>query len=755
MSNISTAFEIIRSVTQTMLESQSSQPALDAIVRLISEKMEVDVCSIYLNRPQTGLLHLTSNCGLHSDSIQDISMQTDEGLTGAVFSSGDVINIAHPSKDKRFKYFPSLGEERLQNFLGIAIPPSSKKCLGVLTLQSTDDRPFDSTVEDLVFTLAAQLGTLLENHSLKSHGKIPSEEPKNIIAPAFVRAQVAFGGIAAGPVSTLQTHQIWDTILFSECLDPKEELAVFHKAVELARKESQWLKSKAGELFAEMDAKIFAVHEWMLSDPLLISPIENHIRERMSAFFAVKLATRELAKSFADSGNAQLISKIADVRDVGLRIVNSLNDVKDKRSSWEDTQEGSIVVAVELLPSDLVYLQTKKILGVLCESGGVTSHAAILARSLGIPCFIGLPGLTNYLHNGMPVIMDANSGLLFINPDIHVEREYKRLMEDLETKQLMVPSHTSITRDGVQIQLSANVSLLSDFAIMEQSGIQEVGLYRTEFFFMIRNQMPDEQAQFELYSKILEHSAEHGATIRLLDVGGDKPLRYFDWGKEENPYLGWRSIRMLLARPEIMKPHLRALLRASQTGKMKILIPMISLVKEIQLIKNAFEEVRIDLENQYGVPFMLPPLGAMIEIPSAVIQIKKILNELDFICIGTNDLIQYLFAVDRGNERVADYYQPYHPALWIALKQIADAAHETNKSVTICGEMASDPHTLPLLLGLGITRLSIAPASADAVRAGLLPLRVSACKQLIEKILDYNASEQIRGEVDRFLLENK
>src|SRR5690606_36601658 len=348
-------------------------------------------CSIYMYQRDTNRLTLAASHGLNRETLSEVTMSPGEGLTGYAFSRGEIVNIANPSDDNRNKHFPALGEDHLKNFLGIPIPPAKKWGSGVMTLQSTEAGPFSRMVEDLAYTLAAQLGTLLENRSLHSSapppGKAEPDAPKQ--APSFVRAQVARGGIADGRAVILKTYQIWDTIIFTECADPRHEIRLLQRALELARQESQWLKKRAGELFAELDARIFEAHELMLQDDPFIGLIEGYIRENMAAPFAVKLATRELIKSMLDTGNAMLSSRAADLRDVGLRILNALGEVKQSRDTHDDTEDGSIVAAVELLPSDLIYLSTRKIMGILCETGGVTSHAAILARSLGIPCFMG------------------------------------------------------------------------------------------------------------------------------------------------------------------------------------------------------------------------------------------------------------------------------------------------------------------------------------------------------------------------------
>jgi len=761
MSEASVAFEVIRTVTRTMLETRDVQPALDAVVSLISEKMGVEVCSIYLHDAATGLLKLSASHGLNRRALPGVSLKPDEGLTGAVYSNGEVLNIADPRSDARFRYFPGLGEEHLNSFMGIPIPPGRAKGNGVLILQGVEPLPYGPTIEDLAYTLSAQLGTLLENRNAREV-RAPSEAsasantqsagPKE--APPFIRAQTAFGGVADGVVTVLKTQQVWDTVIFSEAEDCDAELEALERALERAREESRWLRRRAGEIFAEMDARIFDTHEQFLHDEEYLTLIRTHILEKnTTAAFAVKLATRETVKLFQDSGVEMLATRAADLRDVGLRLLNALGDAEDGLAGDGDDEQGVIVAANELLPSDLVYLQSRKLLGILCETGGSTSHAAILARSLDIPCFIGIPGLTRFLQSGTRVILDGNSGLVYIKPDAHVVREYQRLQASFQShpRAERARGAEDRTQDGHPVHISGNVSLLSDLRLMQRYGIQSIGLYRSEFFFMIRNAFPDEESQFAVYSQVMERCGAFGATFRLLDVGGDKPLKYFDWGKEENPSLGWRSIRMLLQRPEILTPHLRALLRAAQLGHMRIVLPMISTLRELRDIKIHLHRAAEEMEAETGVALRVPPVGIMVEIPSTVFQIEAFLGESDFVCLGTNDLIQYLFAFDRGNERVAANHHPFHPAFLFALKRVSEAARLAGKPVTVCGEMAGDPLALPLLLGLGLTSLSIAPGSADIVRDSLSHLNLKECEELVGRVLDLPTEDEVRHAVEGFV----
>ena len=678
--------------------------------------------------------------------------------TGAVYSTGELLNLASPRQDARFKFFPGLGEEKLESFLGIPISPGKARGDGVLVLQGTEAVPFGPTVEDLAYTLAAQLGTLLESRQFTARrietGTPASSVPLPREAPPFLRAQTSFGGVADGAVLVLQTQHVWETVFFTESADPEGEIVLLEKALDRARDESRRLRMRAGEIFAEMDARIFETHEQFLADEDYVGLMRNHIlQKRTTAVFAVKFATRETVKAFQESGVPMLAARAADLRDVGLRILNALGESTERFDGDADAEQGVVVAAHELLPSDLVYLQSRKILGILCETGGSTSHAAILARSLGIPCFIGMPGLTRFLRSGTRVILDGNSGLVYIRPDAHVVREYQRLLAASRARAAVPAPADGIdrTRDGQPVQISGNVSLLSDLNMMRRFGIGPVGLYRSEFFFMVRSSFPDEDAQYRVYSQVMERCGTHSATFRLLDVGGDKPLKYFDWGREENPSLGWRSIRMLLQRPDILTPHLRALLRAAQLGEMRIVLPMISTLTELRELKGRLHEAAVALERERGKSLRMPPVGIMIEIPSTVIQIDAFLAESDFACLGTNDLIQYLFAIDRGNERVADSHHPFHPAFLQALRQISDAARAAGKPVTVCGEMAADPVAVPLLLGLGLTSLSIAPAAADAVRESLSKLELPACRALVERVLTLSTADEIRRETLAFV----
>ena len=759
MPNAGIAFEIIRSVTRTILESRDIQPALDAVTRLISEKMGVEVCSIYLSEPGVDgatRLRLAAGHGLNRGALAEVTLETGEGLTGAVYSTGELLNIAHPRQDPRFKFFPGLGEDKLESFLGIPIPPGKARGNGVLILQGVEPVPFGPTIEDLAYTLAAQLGTLLESRALGaarsvSEGQSPVA-PRE--APPFVRAQTAFGGVADGAVMVLQTQHVWDTVYFTECPDVEAEIALLERALERARAESRRLRQRAGEIFAEMDARIFETHEQFLADEDYLGTMRASIREkRTTAVFAVKFATRETARAFQDSGVPMLAARAADLRDVGLRILNALGEANDRFEANAGSDQGVIVAALELLPSDLVYLQTRNILGILCETGGSTSHAAILARSLDVPCFIGIPGLTRFLPSGTRVILDGNSGLVYIRPDAHVVREYQRLQAATRarTRASAPRAGGDRTRDGHLVEISGNVSLLSDLNLMRRFGIASVGLYRSEFFFMIRNSFPDEDTQFAVYRQVMERYGHGGVTFRLLDVGGDKPLKYFDWGREENPSLGWRSIRMLLQRPDILVPHMRALLRAAQLGTMRLVLPMISTLRELRELKALLHEAARELEREKGKKLVIPPVGIMIEIPSTVIQIEAFLAESDFLCLGTNDLIQYLFAIDRGNERVAEYHHPYHPAFLHALKRVADAAHAAGKPVTVCGEMAADPTAVPLLLGLGLTSLSIAPGAADTVRDSVEGVAMKDCRDLVANLLTLSTADEIRRTAEAFV----
>jgi phosphotransferase system enzyme I (PtsP) len=407
-----------------------------------------------------------------------------------------------------------------------------------------------------------------------------------------------------------------------------------------------------------------------------------------------------------------------------------------------------IIVADDILPSDMATLNTDRIIGIITERGDVNSHAAIMARSLGIPAVLGLEGLLKNVGPRDEVIVDGTSGHIYINPDSGIKAEYERLQRDHSQKQKELEGLRdlpAVTLDGCRMSLKANIGLLSDIRVALANGAEGVGLYRTEFPYMARKSFPNRHEQFEIYKKMLEGFGNLPVNIRTLDIGGDKGLPYFEYPKEDNPFMGWRSIRVSLERQDIFRDQLAAVLMASVHGNTSLMFPMVSGVDEIRQIKEIIGEVCQEL-NLAGVPYSQEiKLGIMIELPAAVQTAHILVHEVDYFSIGTNDLIQYTMAADRNNPKVKRYYDPFHPAVLHSIKRVAEIAASEGKPVSICGEMASIPVAAVLLLGMGITDFSLSAPAIPTIKEVIRKITFESAREVAAHALSLESANDIRA----------
>jgi phosphotransferase system enzyme I (PtsP) len=444
-----------------------------------------------------------------------------------------------------------------------------------------------------------------------------------------------------------------------------------------------------------------------------------------------------------------LRERSADMEDIGRRILGYLDGTGRNRVRL---REKRIIVAEDILPSDMATLDPNKIAGIITERGDVNSHAAIMARSLGIPAVLGVEGLMKHVGVRDEVILDGNSGSIFINPDAKIRSEYHRLQQDFGVRRRELDDLRdvpAVTRDGVRISLRANIGLVSDVRVALNNGAEGVGLYRTEFPYMARTSFPDRQFQYRLYRKVLEEFDPLPVTIRTLDIGGDKGLPYFTFPHEDNPFMGWRSIRVSLELRDIFREQLAGILMASPHGTVSIMFPMISDIEEIRTIRVILKEVEDELDQE-GIPFDRGiRLGIMVELPAAV-QIADILvREVDFFSIGTNDLIQYTLAADRNNPKVKKYFDPYHPAVLSSIRRVAEVAQRAEKGVSLCGEMAADPMNAVLLLGMGITEFSLAAPSIPLVKQALHKVTLAQARKIAQAALSLESASAVRNYIDK------
>ncbi len=474
--------------------------------------------------------------------------------------------------------------------------------------------------------------------------------------------------------------------------------------------------------------------------------------ELISAEDAVRKAVQIWEKRFLDSNNYQLMEKRADILDVGKRILANLcieGAACSYRTELPYYSIGKDVVLVTkiLLPSLMTLIDKSKIVGIVSELGNKASHSAVLAKSIGLPAVFGVEKATENIVNGDELIVDGSSGIVFVNPDKNLKNEYETIRKKYFSYRKRIEKlvdKPSITKDGVEIELYANVGAYADVETALKNNACGVGLYRTEMPFLIRNEFPSEDLQFRVYKRVVERMNGKTVGIRTLDLGGDKILSYFSFPKEENPNLGWRAIRVFLDHPDLFKSQLRAILRASVYGNVKIIIPMVSDLSEVYLTKKYISEAKEELKKMGYEYSDNIPVGIMVEVPSAAILADEFIKEVDFFSIGTNDLIQYTLAVDRNSEKVAKYFEPLSPAILRMLDNLIKVSKKNGKEITICGEIAGDPMYVPLLIGFGYTKLSVNPSAINVIKDIVMHISYKSAKKLAEESLKMRTAEDVK-----------
>lgn len=549
-------------------------------------------------------------------------------------------------------------------------------------------------------------------------------------------------GIAIGPV--VQYRPRLPEVVAREVEDTAVEWDRLLGAIEKARQEIETLHAQAVKRVGKAEAAIFEAHLLLLADPDLLAEAKQYLTQTKHNAEAVwQKVIADTADRFRALDDPYLQARAVDVQDVGQRVIGQLMDLKRPLLSLETP---AILIAADLTPSDTAQFNPEQVLGICTEMGGSTSHSAILARALGIPAIVGMGDQVATLPEGQQIAIDGQSGRLWVDPD---EAELARLTEQrqawlAEQQQIKrVAQQPAITQDGQRIEIGANIGDLKGTAVALDYGAEGVGLLRTEFLFMGRTTAPTEEEQVAVYNKIAEALDDKPIIIRTLDVGGDKPLPYFDQGEEDNPFLGWRGIRFCLDQPAIFKPQLRAILRASHQHPIKMMFPMIGALTELQAAKALLAEVKAELTAE-NIPYSADmPVGIMIEVPAAVAIADQLASEVDFFSIGTNDLTQYVMAADRGNRQVAALAQALQPAVLRMIKQTVDAAHLAGIWVGMCGELAGNPLATALLIGLGLDELSMSAPSIPAVKEAVRHATCSASEALAEQVLQLGSVEAV------------
>jgi phosphoenolpyruvate-protein phosphotransferase (PTS system enzyme I) len=530
----------------------------------------------------------------------------------------------------------------------------------------------------------------------------------------------------------------------------KEEIPTeqqkLNTAIAITEEQLTELHQQLLESIGEEQAAIMSAHLALLKDPAFIDEINNHIQnDLIDVSSAVQMAANQFVQIFESMDDEYMRERATDIKDIANRLISNILEKNNKQSI--DADGTFILVSDDLTPSETVTLSRERVEAIVVAKGGKTSHAAILARSLGIPAIMGVGDqLAKEVKTGDALIIDGSTGEIFVNPDtIQIDKYKKKQQEEKEEKEQLakLKNKKTTTRDGVEIELVANIKGPQDAEEVLQQGGEGIGLFRSEFLFMDRSSLPSEEEQYEAYAEVVKKLGNKPVIIRTLDIGGDKHLPYLDLPEEMNPFLGWRAIRISLSRPEFFQVQLRALLRASAHGKVRIMFPMISHLEQIQEVKRILEDTKKQLIKE-NIPFDPEiEIGVMIEIPSACLIADELAKEVDFFSIGTNDLVQYTLAVDRMNERITDLYDHFHPAVLRLIKMVIDASHRHNIWTGMCGEMAGDLQATEILLGLGLDEFSVSPALLPRVKHQLLQLSKEKAIQVAEKALSLGTSKEV------------
>lgn len=737
----------LREIVERVTASSDLNEAMAALVKQTRDAMKVDCCSIYLRRDLDQAYLLAATDGLAPEAVGHAQIPFGEGIVGLIGEKEELINLADAQHHPRFKYLPEAQEDAFKSFLGSPII-HQRKALGVLVVQQKQVRLFEEKEESFLVTLASQLATVIAHAEAKGNLRSPNWH-------GVLRGLAGSPGIAIGKAWVWQPKVELSQLTPHKSDDPLQQQARLDKALQQVDEELDSMALRFKESSAGESVAIFEVYQYILKDPVFMGLIREDIERGWSAGSAVKRVCEKQIAQFTTMSDHYLRERAADVRDLGQRLLTRLIHEDDGPLALS---EPVILVADEISATLIAEIPKGKLKGIVAAKGSINSHATILARAMGIPAVIGIDHSFELLEE-KTLIVDGYSGELLVEPIKSVLREYKRLLaEEVQMSELFatVRQERSETLDGVKISLLLNAGLSADTEIAMNDAADGVGLFRTEIPFMMRDRFPSELEQAANYRRILTSYAGKPVCMRTLDVGGDKQLPYFPI-VEENPFLGWRGIRLTLDHPEIFLVQLKAMLRASEgIDNLSIMLPMVGNLDEVRAARRLLDRAWREVSAEPGIArdgIRYPSLGVMIEVPSLLYQLPELAPLVDFWSVGTNDLTQYLLAVDRNNGRVADIYDAMHPAVLRALQQIIDNARLYAKPVSICGELAGEPIGVLVLLAMGYRRFSMNNSNIMRIKYIVRQSRIDELQKVFQEALSHKHTGAFKGVFGRYLEE--
>ena len=732
--------DILRRIVQEVSSATDVSDALKVVVARIREAMHTEVCSVYLYDPDSQRYVLMATEGLKQEAVGRVSLSSSQGLVSLVGSREEPINVDNAPEHPKFHFLSETGEDPFLSFLGVPII-HHKRLMGVMVVQQRDSRQFDASEEAFLVTMSAQLAGVIAH--AEATGNIleipPAKEKKK--STRFMGAPGA-PGVGLGRVFVISPAADLGGVQDKDAESVPDEIARFEEALEAARQEIRMLGKKLSSELNPQEMALFDVYLNMMDDQALGAEVRARIEDGNWAQGALRQVVMQYVGHFQMMEDVYLRERATDIIDLGTRILAHLqgHDTPPEYEFPDDT----ILVSEELTPAMLGEVPSDKLRGLVSVKGSSNSHVAILARAMGIPTVMGVDVPYAQLH-GLELIVDGYRGHIYSSPNEELREQYQAIYDEEQALQKDLEGLRNMpaeTTDGHRIPLWVNTGLITDAVRSLERGAEGVGLYRTEVPFMMKDRFPSESEQQQIYRQQLETFAPNPVTMRTLDVGGDKALTYFPIS-EANPFLGWRGIRVTLDHPEIFLVQVRAMLKASAgLDNLRIMLPMVSSVGEVDdalhLIYRAHAEV---LEEGFAVG--MPQVGVMVEVPAVVYQIRDIGLRVDFLSVGSNDLTQYLLAVDRNNPRVAGLYQAFHPAVLHALKMIADSAIAIGKPVSVCGELAGNPMGAVLLMAMGYDMLSMNATNLPKVKSVIRGISQEWAEQLLAEVLKLDSAPVI------------
>lgn len=731
----------LREIVEKVASAPRLNDALDILITEICKAMETEVCSVYLADHDRRCYYLMATRGLKKPRGRTVTLAFDEGLVGLVGRLAEPINLADAQKHPSFKYIPAVKEEKYRAFLGVPII-QRRQLLGVLVVQQRELRQFDESEESFLVTLATQLAAILSLSQLNAlFGQYRQTRIRALAASSGV-------GIAEGWMDA--TLPLMEQVYEASTLDTALERERLTGALEEASNEFRRYSKRFAAGAQKETAAIFDLYSHLISDPRLRKELFEEVDKGSVAEWAVRTVIEKFAAQFAALADGYLKERGGDLRALGQRLLFHLDDTTQAADTWP---ERFVLVGDELSATTLAELPQDRLVGVVVRDGAANSHAAIMVRALGIPTVIGAEIQPAILHGRM-LVVDGYRGEVLVDPEPVLLHEYQRLIsEENELSRLAEDDveRPASLKSGERIKVMLNAGLSPEHEQKLGSRIDGIGLYRTEIPFMLQSGFPSEEEQVAQYQGMLQMFNDKPVTLRTLDIGADKQLPYMPIS-EENPCLGWRGIRITLDQPEIFLIQVRAMMRANAaTGNLSILLPMVTNIDEIDEAKRLIERAAREVEEMIGYDIPRPRIGIMLEVPSMLFLLPHLTSRVDFISVGTNDLTQYLLAVDRNNTRVANLYDSLHPAVLQALAMIAREAERLNLDLRLCGEMAGDPMCVTLLIGMGFRHLSMNGRSVARVKYLLRHVELEEAQTLAGRSLEAQTATEVRHQVAAFM----